>query len=280
MGRIILVDKPKGITSFDVCFKMRKIFGTRKIGHTGTLDPNATGLMMILIGPATKISQFVVSARKEYIATVKTGIRTDTEDIDGEVLEEKKEEMPDKDRIAEVLASFLGESLQIPPMTSAIKVNGKKLYEYQREGREVELKPRKIEVFSIELLAVKEDTFTFKTNVSSGTYIRTLAQDILNKLGIIGTLSELRRTKIDDFSVEDASTISDLENGHYDELDTLEVLSRYYPVTEVENREDIISGKPLEAHLEDETILCAYKGEALAIYRREGDLYRCVRGLL
>ena len=126
MGRIVLVDKPKGITSFDVCFKMRKIFGTKKIGHTGTLDPNATGLMMILVDNATKANQFLVSATKEYIATVKIGIKTDTDDIDGNIIESKNEVMPSRDIIEETLKSFLGKSKQIPPMTSAIKVDGKK----------------------------------------------------------------------------------------------------------------------------------------------------------
>ena len=280
MSMIILVDKPKGITSFDVCFKMRRIFDTRKIGHTGTLDPNATGLMMVLIGAATKVAQFVTSARKEYIATVRTGLKTDTEDIDGTIIEERKETMPDKERISEVLASFMGESTQIPPMTSAIKVNGRKLYEYKREGKEVEVKPRPITVYAIDLLEICEDSFTFKSTVSGGTYIRTLAQDILKELGIIGTLAELRRTKIDGFALEDASTIEEIAKGEYKALSAYDVLSRYYPVFETDRKEDILNGKPLRIDLEADMILCASDREALAIYRKEGDLYRCVRGLL
>ena len=280
MGKIVLVNKPKGITSFDVCFKMRKIFNTKRIGHTGTLDPNATGLMMVLIDKATKINQFVLSLKKEYVATVKIGIKTDSEDIDGKLIEERNEIMPNKELIEDVLKSFIGKSKQIPPMTSAIKVNGKKLYEYQRNSQEVDVKPRDIEVFDIELLDVNKDSFIFKTTVSSGTYIRTLAKDILNKMGIIGTLLDLKRTKIDNFKLEDASTIENIENGQYQELNVYDVLSMYYPIYQVDNRNDVINGKSLKLNLDYEQILCVDNQEVLAIYYKDGELYRCKRGLL
>lgn len=279
MGRIVLVDKPKGITSFDVCFKMRKIFGTKKIGHTGTLDPNATGLMMILVDNATKANQFLVSATKEYIATVKIGIKTDTDDIDGNIIESKNEVMPSRDIIEETLKSFLGKSKQIPPMTSAIKVDGKKLLEYKRKGETVDIKARDIEVFDIELLDITTDCFVFRCKVSSGTYIRTLAQDTLTKMGIIGTCSELRRTKIDDFSVDDAYTIEKINEGSFKELSMYDVLSKYYPVVQVNNRNDVINGKGLKLDLDFDKILCVDNKEVLAIYQKE-DIYRCVRGLL
>ena len=259
---------------------MRKIFNTKRIGHTGTLDPNATGLMMVLIDKATKINQFVLSLKKEYIATVKIGIKTDSEDIDGKLIEERNEIMPNKELIEDVLKSFIGKSKQIPPMTSAIKVNGKKLYEYQRNNQEVDVKPRDIEVFDIELLDINKDSFIFKTTVSSGTYIRTLAKDILNKMGIIGTLLDLKRTKIDNFKLEDASTIEDIENGQYQELNVYDVLSMYYPVYQVDNRNDVINGKSLKLNLDYEQILCVDNQEVLAIYYKDGELYRCKRGLL
>lgn len=280
MGKIVLVNKPKGITSFDVCFKMRKIFNTKRIGHTGTLDPNATGLMMVLIDKATKINQFVLSLKKEYIATVKIGIKTDSEDIDGKLIEERNEILPNKELIEDVLKSFIGKSKQIPPMTSAIKVNGKKLYEYQRNNQEVDVKPRDIEVFDIELLDINKDSFIFKTTVSSGTYIRTLAKDILSKMGIIGTLLDLKRTKIDNFKLEDASTIEDIENGQFQELNVYDVLSMYYPIYQVDNRNDVINGKSLKLNLDYEQILCVDNQEVLAIYYKDGELYRCKRGLL
>ncbi len=281
MSEILYIDKPKGITSFDLCFKLRKVFNTKKIGHTGTLDPNATGLMICLINNASKTNQFLVSARKEYIATVKIGIKTDSEDIDGNIIEEKEEIMPKKECIEDVLKTFLGKSSQIPPMASAIKVNGKKLYEYMRNNETVEIKPRDIEVYSIELVDINEDTFSFKANVSSGTYIRTLAQDILKKLNIIGTCSDLRRTKIDDISLDDADNLEDVLNGDYHTHSIYEVLSKYYYVYKVKDSKAIKDGKPFKADLKDEMVLVVDNDNiALAIYKKEDGMYRCLRGLL
>ncbi|MDO4500039.1 MAG: tRNA pseudouridine(55) synthase TruB [Erysipelotrichaceae bacterium] len=281
MGKIILVDKPKGITSFDLCFKMRRVFNTKKIGHTGTLDPNATGLMMILVDNASKANQFLVTATKEYIATVKLGIKTDSDDIDGKILEEREETVPNKEELVNTFKKFIGKSKQVPSMFSAIKVNGKKLYEYQREGKTVEIEPRDIEVFYIELLDITDDGFIFKTKVSSGTYIRTLAQDILNDLGLIGTLSELRRTMIDDFSVEDASTLEEVLEGKYTNLNEAEVLSKYYDRVEIRDRKHVTDGKSLRLEGYGDTVLCVNNDEALAIYVREEDgRYYCKRGLL
>ena len=281
MSKILYIDKPKGITSFDLCFKLRKVFNTKKIGHTGTLDPNATGLMVCLIDGASKTNQFLVSANKEYIATVKLGIRTDSEDIDGNILEEKEEVMPSFELIVETIKSFIGKSEQIPPMASAIKVNGKKLYEYMRNNETVELKPRPIEVFSIELLDVADNTFTISCKVSSGTYIRTLVQDILKKLGVIGTLSDLRRTAIDDISLDEADTLEEVLNGNYHAHSIYEVLSKYYEVYVAGDAKAIKDGKPLKYNSEANEILCVDgDNTALAIYHKENGVYRCVRGLL
>ena len=281
MSKILYIDKPKGITSFDLCFKLRRVFNTKKIGHTGTLDPNATGLMVCLIDGASKTNQFLVSANKEYIATVKLGIRTDSEDIDGNVLEEKEEVMPSRELIVETIKSFIGKSEQIPPMASAIKVNGKKLYEYMRNNETVELKPRPIEIFSIELLDITNDTFTISCKVTSGTYIRTLVQDILKKLGVIGTLSDLRRTAIDDISLDEADTLEDVLSGNYHAHSIYEVLSKYYEVYVAKDSKAIKDGKPLRYNSEANEILCVDENNtALAIYRKENGIYRCVRGLL
>lgn len=280
MGKILLIDKPKGITSFDVCFKMRKVFNTKKIGHTGTLDPNATGLMMVLVDNAVKANQFLVTATKEYIATVKTGIQTDSDDIDGKLLKENNDKCPDSEKIKVALAKFVGKSKQVPSMFSAIKVNGKRLFEYQREGKEVTIEPRDIEVIYIDLIEVKEDTFTFKCKVSSGTYIRTLAQDILKELNVIGTLVELRRTMIDDFSIEDAFTLEEIQNGSYSTVSEYDVLSKYYTVVEVDDPKHIRCGKPLKLTDYPDYVLCAHNGNALAIYAKENDdIYYSKRGL-
>ena len=225
---ILYIDKPKGLTSFDICFKLRKVLGTKKIGHTGTLDPNATGLMIILSDKDSKANQFLVSDNKEYIATCLLGIETDTLDIDGKVINTKEETMPDKEEIKNVLSSFLGESYQIPPMTSAIKKNGKKLYEYQREGIEVEIEPRKINIEEIELLDINDKTFSFRCKVSSGTYIRSLLKDILTKLNVIGTLSELRRTKINDIDVSKADKLEDVLEGRYTCQNLYDLLIKRY----------------------------------------------------
>ena len=280
MGTVLYIDKPKGITSFDVCYKLRKVFNTKKIGHTGTLDPNATGLMICLVDNASKANQFLVSAKKEYVATVKLGIKTDSEDIDGKILLSREEIMPKKEELIDVLNNFLGKSLQVPPITSAIKVNGKKLYEYQRNNEEVEIKPREIEIYEIELLSIDDNYFSFRCLVSSGTYIRSLVRDILDKFNIIGTLSDLRRTKIDEISLDNANKLEDVLNGNYVGHSIFEVLSKYYFVYEVKDKKWIIDGKALKLSLDDEYILCAKDGEALAIYKKDGSLYRCVRGLL
>ncbi len=280
MCEILYIDKPKGITSFDVCFKLRKVFNTKKIGHTGTLDPNATGLMICLVNNAAKANQFLVSAKKEYVATVKLGIKTDSEDIDGNVILTREETMPRKEDLIKVLNSFLGKSLQVPPITSAIKVNGKKLYEYQRNNEYVEIKPREVEIYEIELLNIDNEYFSFRCLVSSGTYIRSLVRDILAKFDIIGTLSDLRRTKIDDVSIENANSLEDVLSGNYKSHSIYEVLSKYYYVYEVNNRRHIVDGKPLKLDLDVEYILCVKDKEALAIYKKDGAMYYCVRGLL
>jgi len=210
MLKCLYINKPKGMTSFDVCFKLRKILNTKNIGHTGTLDPNASGVMVVLFDNSCKLNQFLVSETKEYIAEVLIGKETDTLDIDGNIINSKDEIMPDKDKIISVLNSFLGKSKQIVPLTSSVKIDGKKLYEYQRNNIEVDLPIKDIEVFDIELLNVDINTFTFRVLVSSGTYIRALARDILNKLNIIGTLNNLTRTKINKIDISDCDNLNDI----------------------------------------------------------------------
>ena len=280
MNGILYVDKPKGMTSFDLCRKLRRVFGTKKTGHTGTLDPNATGVMIVLGGSATKAAQFLVHDRKEYIAEVKLGISTDTLDFDGNVLEERSGQKYEKEALIEVLKSYLGKSKQIPPMTSAIKVDGKKLYEYQRQGKEVDVEKRDIEVYSLELIDTAEDSFTFRTEVSSGTYIRALVRDILNDLGMIGTLKELRRMKAGNVDISMCQSLEEILNtgGHLH--DVFDVLSGMYPVYSYEPQSDILNGKKIHIECEEDMVLIADNGEALAMYEKDGDVYRCVRGLL
>ena len=279
MENVLYVDKPKGISSFDVCYRLRRVLGTKKIGHTGTLDPNATGVMIVLFDKATKANQFLVSDSKEYLAEVKIGIETDTLDIDGNVIGEYNEAMPDETTLKEALNAFKGESEQEVPITSAVSVDGKRLYQYQRENKEVILPKRRIEVYDISLKSVKEDSFVFSASVSSGTYIRALARDILKKLNIHGTLSELRRTKVDDISVEECDSLDEILKGNYKTHDLYALLSKRYPVFEGFEERDVLNGKRINVASSENKILMAKDDRALAIYEKDGDAYKCVRGL-
>jgi len=279
VANVLYINKPKGITSFDVCFKLRKVFGTKKIGHTGTLDPNATGVMIVLLDNATKANQFLVYDSKEYIAKVEIGYLTDTLDVDGNITEQKECTMPSKEEIINVMNSFVGKSKQLPPITSAIKVNGKKLYEYQREGKEVEIPLRDIEVFYIELIDLNESSFTFKTSVSSGTYIRALTRDILDKLGVIGTLTELERTKIDSVTVLECDKLEDILNGEFHDHSLYEVLSRKYETINFIDPRLAVNGRRLKLKTDKEKVLITSDKECIAIYEKDGDEYKCIRGL-
>ena len=225
MNGVLLVNKPIDFTSRDVVNKLTKVFNTKKIGHTGTLDPIATGVLVICIGKSTKLCDILTSKYKEYIATIKLGIKTDTLDTMGTILEEQEIKNYTKEEITKVLNSFLGKSIQETPIYSAVKVNGKKLYEYAREGISIELPKREIDIQSIELLDYKDNEITFKTTVSKGTYIRALINDICTKLNTIGTMSSLIRTKQGEFSIDNCYTLEEIENNKYKLLTNEEVLS-------------------------------------------------------
>ena len=216
MDGIIVINKPIGCTSYNIVYRVKKIF-KEKVGHTGTLDPLATGVLPILIGKGTKLSNYLMEHDKEYIATLKLGKKTDTLDAEGEVIEEREvdDNIFNKDKIDEVLNKFIGKIEQIPPLYSAIKVNGKKLYEYARNGQNVEVKPRQVEIYKINLLNIDKEQkeIKFKVNCSKGTYIRTLCLDIAEKLGSIGYMSSLQRTRVGRFKLEDAITIDELEKN-------------------------------------------------------------------
>lgn len=216
MDGIIVINKPIGCTSYNIVYRVKKIF-KEKVGHTGTLDPLATGVLPILIGKGTKLSNYLMEHDKEYIATLKLGKKTDTLDAEGEVIEEREvdDNIFNKDKIDEVLNKFIGKIEQIPPLYSAIKVNGKKLYEYARNGQNVEVKPRQVEIYKINLLNIDKEQkeIKFKVNCSKGTYIRTLCLDIAEKLGSIGYMSSLQRTRVGRFKIKDAITIDELEKN-------------------------------------------------------------------
>lgn len=244
MDGIIIINKGKNYTSNDVVSIVKKITKS-KVGHTGTLDPNATGVLPLLIGNATKISKYLINHDKEYEVVLQLGIRTETADVEGKVIEQKEvtAEMLNKDNIEEKLQQFIGKQEQIPPIYSAIKVNGKKLYEYARKGQEVELKPRQIEIYSIQLVGIneKEKQISFKVKCSKGTYIRSLCEDISKKLGTVGYMKELNRLQAGEFYIKDAVTISEMkekiEAGNLENIITIEEIFKNNPQIQLEQEQ-------------------------------------------
>ena len=210
MNGIILVDKPCGWTSHDVVGKLRGILHERRIGHSGTLDPMATGLLVVFAGRATRAVEFAEADSKEYIAGLRLGVSTDTQDTTGNVLN-TCETLPSKDELIAAANGFLGEISQIPPMYSAIKINGKKLYELARRGENVERSPRKVTISKLELLGEDKCDYILDIHCSKGTYIRTLCSDIGDKLGCGGCMSSLRRVKAGVFSITQAHTMEQIQ---------------------------------------------------------------------
>ena len=209
---VILVNKHKGVTSHDIVFKIRRLFGTKKVGHTGTLDPLATGVLPVLVGRAAKAAEYLLCESKKYVAELRLGITTDTEDITGNVLT-KTDTLPAKNEFFQACEGFVGDIMQVPPMYSALKVNGQKLVDLARQGVEIERQARPITVYSLEPEVIDEAEGLYRISVhcSKGTYIRTLCCDIGKKLGCGATMTELTRTESGGFSIENAYTIEQLE---------------------------------------------------------------------
>jgi len=213
MNGLLIIDKPKDYTSRDIVNIVSKHFKTKKVGHTGTLDPLATGVLVVAINEGLKIVNLLGNDTKEYIAEVRMGIETDTLDITGNILKEDNNYKLDKEELKLVLSSFLGKSIQEVPIYSAVKVNGKKLYEYARNNEEVILPKKEIDILEIELIEASSNTFSFRVIVSKGTYIRSLIRDIGVKLNTICTMSNLRRTSVGMFSIEEALSLEELDNA-------------------------------------------------------------------
>ena len=216
MDGIIIVNKHKGCTSHDIVYKVKKICN-EKVGHTGTLDPMATGVLPLLIGKGTLCSKYLINHDKIYIATIQLGIETDTLDADGNVIDtiEVSSEILNEEHIKKILNTFLGKQEQVPPIYSAIKVNGKKLYQYAREGKSIEVQPRNIEIYNIKLLEVNQENKQIKYEIhcSKGTYIRSLCNDISKKLGTIGHMLELQRIQVGEFNILNSVTLEQIENN-------------------------------------------------------------------
>ena len=220
MNGIIVIDKPEGFTSQDVVSKVKKILNIKKAGHTGTLDPMATGILPVMLGNYTKFSKYLIEHDKIYIAKVKLGKKTSTGDIEGDVIEEKEVKDYKTSELSKKVRSLIGKQLQKPPMYSAVKVKGKKLYEYAREGIEVEVKPREIEIYDTEFDSYNEETkeLKFVVSCSKGTYIRVLCEELAERLGTVGHMTELRRIKVDNFDLDYAIKLEDLEENKDNEL--------------------------------------------------------------
>lgn len=209
MNGIVIVDKPQGWTSQDVTARLRRVFGTRRIGHGGTLDPMATGVLPVFVGRATRAVEFFEHAEKTYETVLLLGKKTDTQDVTGTVLEERAVDVT-KSQVEEVLTRFRGEIMQVPPMYSALKVNGQKLYELARKGKQVERQPRPVTVYELTVLSFENNRLSLRVRCSKGTYIRTLCEDIGQALGCLGCMEALRRTQAGEYRLEDAVALEDL----------------------------------------------------------------------
>ena len=239
MNGIVIVDKPQGWTSQDVTARLRRVFNTRRIGHGGTLDPMATGVLPVFVGRATRGVEFFEHAEKIYETTIRLGLTTDTEDVTGEVLTEQKVEISHQEFL-DILPKFRGKIQQIPPMYSALKVNGQKLCDLARKGKEVERQPREIEIFELECLEFSGDTARLRVHCSKGTYIRTLCKDIGEALGCGGCMAALRRVTAGEYTIDEAvplQTLLDAENPE-PYLRTVDTMFRNYDaVTLTANQE-------------------------------------------
>ena len=262
---LLVVNKPKGMTSRDVVNKVCRKFNTKSVGHIGTLDPLAEGVLVCLIGKYTKLANILTTHDKEYIASFKLGILTDTWDITGNVLKEGKKEFS-KDEITSALNHFKGKYSQEVPIFSAVKVNGKKLYEYARNNIDVKLPSKIVNIYDIELIDIKDDIITIKCKVSKGTYIRSLIRDIGAFLDTYATMTSLVRTSLGNFNIDEAYTLEDIENNNYKLLkltDFLDVVTK-----KIDNEEDykhIKNGNVMNINTNN-YILFTYEDEDIALY--------------
>lgn len=269
-GAVLYINKPKNLTSFDVVNEISKQFGIKKVGHTGTLDSLATGVMIVAVGKATKIVELLTAQDKEYVSEVQLGIETDTYDIEGEIINQKEEKklLP----IEKVLKSYQKTYLQEVPIYSAVKVNGRKLYDYARKKIEVELPKKEVTIKEIELLKEEKDSFTFRTLVTKGCYIRSLIHDIAKTLGTYATMKSLKRTKQGDIPIEKTNTLEEFKKQKAIIHSIEEVLN--YPKVEVDNSLEakIRNGVKIENkwNMEDKVIFKNKEGILLGIYETEG----------
>lgn len=286
MNGIIVVNKPVGLTSHQVINKIKRILKVKKIGHAGTLDPLASGVLIVLVNDATRLSDYLMADNKEYLATIAIGCSTTTEDCDGEVLEQVVVESLDEVLVDDVLSSMIGQNIQTPPMFSAIKQDGKKLYELAREGKTVERKSRQVYLYDLKRTSDisfnnHHAYFTYQALVSKGTYIRTLCVDIGKKLGFPAHMKELVRTKSGIFSLDDSYTIKDIENGNFKIIPMIEAMKSYKQINidskmyfKVKNGQKLLKD---ELNCNHDLVCLIYENNLMAIYRKQNNYYKAER---
>ena len=270
MNGIIVINKPKNCTSHDIVAQVKKIV-KEKVGHTGTLDPNATGVLPLLLGKATACSKYLISHDKTYKVLLQLGKKTDTLDIEGKILEEKEVDLKEltKQKVEKVFKDLIGKQEQMPPMYSAIKINGKKLYEYARKGEKIEVKPRTIELYSMKLLKIDEikKQISFIVSCSKGTYIRSLCEEVAERLNTIGYMQELERTQVGIFNLENSVTVGELEQN----INNVEWLEKNIITVEKFFR------KKDKINLDNRKLQLFLNGVKLT-YKFKDDVYRIYRG--
>lgn len=267
MDGIIIINKPRNYTSRDIVNIIGKKFNTKKVGHTGTLDPIAEGVLIITLNKCTKLSDILTSETKKYIATLKFGELTDTLDITGNVIK-TSDKIPTKEEILNCLKTFPKEYDQEVPIYSAVKVNGKKLYEYARNDETVTLPIRKVKIYNLELIKYTKEEVTIETTVSKGTYIRSLIRDLAEKLGTYATMTNLIRTKQGKFTIEESYTLEQIQNDDY-KIINLEEIFKDYPIIEI-NKDDIKkiqNGQMFNNTYNSKFILFKYQNTLLAVYK-------------
>ena len=275
---VFLIDKECQMTSRKVDNLIGKKFSIKKVGHVGTLDPLATGLMLVAVNEGTKVIPFLEDSRKEYIATFKLGLLTTTLDLEGEVVRDITPDFITRDMLEKVIRSFQGVVTQIPPLTSAIKVNGVPLYKYAHKNIDMDVPPREVEIFSLELIDYNFPEFSIKTLVSSGTYIRTLGNDIATKLDTVATTTKLRRTRVGNFSINQAKTLENVTQ--FDIIKCGDVLPHIPSILVDKNQLEAVKvGATITLNSQSYRVKVLDGDRLLAIYEQiEGQTYRCLRG--
>ena len=269
---LVVVDKPAGMTSHDVVARVRRLAGTRKVGHAGTLDPMATGVLVLGVNRATRLLGHLTLTDKRYDATIRLGVTTTTEDAEGEVVETRPTDGVTEDAVRAVLATFVGEIDQVPSAVSAVKVDGKRAYARVRAGEDVELPARRVTIHSLEVTAIDLPTVEVAVHCSSGTFVRAIARDLGAAVGVGGHLTALRRTSVGPFRLDDARTLEALDDG-VTMTPIAEAARASFPARDLDETQagDVRFGRRLDLPLDATTALFAPDGEFLALYREGED---------